>query len=161
MQFYVDERLSEKQSRLPSGSLVCHGVRIARVGSQVYHISELPLAADDAAPDADGMISVWRDEAEVFHPHAMASFEGAAVTMTHPSDGVDPSSWSELSIGHAQNVRRDGDFLVADLVIYDQRGIAAIRDYGWRGVSAGYDCGYERDGEGGLRFRSQIGGCSG
>jgi hypothetical protein len=156
LQFYSDTQLGPRQSLLPSGSLVCHGVKIARVGSQVYHISELPLAADDAEPDANGMIAVWRDEAEVFSRPAMGSFEGVPVVLRHPSDGVDPASWSELSIGHAQNVRRDGDFLVADLVIHDRRGIAAIRDFGWRGVSAGYDCGYERDGEGGLRQRNII-----
>jgi hypothetical protein len=151
MPFYTETQLSPRQSLLPSGALLCHGVKLARTGQQFYHVSEIPFAAGDATPDGNGMIRVWRGADQVFNARSMASFEGAPLTMRHPDGGgVDPANWSALSVGHAQNIRRDGDFLVGDLVVHDQRAIAAIRHGGWRGISAGYDCDYSTDGNGGL-----------
>ena len=49
-------------------------------------------------------------------------------TMSHPAAGVDPSNWSALSVGHLQNVHRNGDVLVGDLLIHAARAIDAIRN---------------------------------
>lgn len=99
MRFYTTEQLGPKQAMLPSGALLCSDVTIARTGVQHYHPSE--IGAEGAE-----MIAVQRDAEEVFAPEAIASFEGAPVTMTHPFDGVGPANWSAFAVGHVQNVRR-------------------------------------------------------
>jgi hypothetical protein len=149
MRFYSSEQLGPTQSQLPSGALLCQGVVIARTGQQLYHASEIGTGSGD--PWNDNMVSVLRDESEVFDPDSMASFEGAPVVMQHPSGMVAPDNWRALAVGHAQNVRRSSDTLVADLVVHDKRAIEAIRHGGWRGVSCGYNASYEAAAGGQLR----------
>jgi hypothetical protein len=136
---------------LPSGTLLCRDAPIARIGTQRYHVSELPAAADSVMADEDGMIEVDRPATEVFRPEAMASFEGAPVTLGHPDEMVGPDNHRSFAVGHVQNVRRDGALVVADLLISDRGAIDLIRNRGWRGVSAGYDARYQPTGDGGLR----------
>jgi hypothetical protein len=129
------EELSPCQSMLANGALLLRGVPIARTGIQQYHAGELAGAIDEGTfVDDDGMIEVERAPADVFNKRAMASFEGAPVVMSHPDSAVNGDNWRDLAIGHCQNVHRDGDLLIGDLLIHDRRGIAAIRDGGWRGV---------------------------
>jgi hypothetical protein len=128
---------------LAHGALLIRDVPVARTGWQDYHASEVAGAVDDdTAIDAAGMVRVWRDERDVFAPASMGSFEGAPVVMRHPDGTVSPGNWSELAVGHVQNVRRQDDLLIGDLLIHDARGIAAIREHGWRATSAGYDASY-------------------
>jgi hypothetical protein len=94
---------------------LARGVTIARTGEQLYAVHELPAAADD-----DGIIRVQRDAADAFDPDAASSFAGVSITMRHPDGAIDPTNWRHPSIGHVRNVRRDGDHLVADLVVHDQ-----------------------------------------
>jgi uncharacterized protein len=146
MRFHTAEQLGPRQAVLPSGTLWCRDVTIARTGEQLYHPSELGVDAD-----TDGMIRVTRDDDEVFDQRAMASFEGVAVTLQHPTMPVDTGNWRDLAVGHVANVRRDGDTLIADLLVHDRRAIAAIRNLGWRGVVCGYDANYQPAGRGKLR----------
>ena len=149
--FFTAEQLGPKQSLLPSGTLLCRDAPIARIGTQRYHVTELPAAADSVMADENGMIEVDRPASEVFSPRSVASFEAAPVTLGHPDDMVGPGNWADLAVGHVMNVRRDGDLLVGDLLIHDQRGIQAVRSLGWRALSAGYDARYQPTGDGGLR----------
>jgi hypothetical protein len=132
---------------LANGALLIRDVPIARTGLQQYHASEVPdIIDDDTAIDADGMVTVLRGPSEVFSKRSMASFEGAPVVMRHPGSVVDGHNWKKLAVGR---VRRDGDLLVADLLIGDAEAMRAIRAGGWRGVSCGYDASYERMAGGG------------
>lgn len=101
------------------------------------------------------MIAVERSPEEVFDPVSMASFEGAAVTLRHPSDAVGPGNWREHAVGHLANIRQgsppDDDKLIGDLVLHDQRAIDLVRHGRWRGVSLGYDAEYVRTGPGRAR----------
>jgi hypothetical protein len=146
--FYSAETLGPKQSLLPSGTLLCRDAPIARIGTQRYHVTELPAAADSATADENGMVEVDRPPSEVFSRQSMASFEAAPVTLGHPGEMVGPDNWADLAVGHVMNVRRDGDLLVGDLLIPDQRGIQAVRSLGWRALSAGYDARYQPTGDG-------------
>jgi hypothetical protein len=146
--FYADTELGPRQSLLPSGTLWARDVVIARTGAQTYHRNELFGVDCRDIADRDGMVRVTRDEAEVFDPQSMASFEGAPITMGHPDGLVDSNTWKHLAVGHVQNVRRNGDHLVADLLIHDARAIDAVRNRGWRSVSAGYDANYLPNGRG-------------
>ena len=137
--FYTDADLGPRQSTLPSGSLWCRDVTIARCGTRLYHPSEI-------GEDGDDMVMVQRDPDEVFAETAMASFEAAPVTFwVILCSRSMPSNWSRLAMGHVQNVRRDGDLLIGDLIIHDRRAIDAIRNRGWRAISCGYDASYRAD----------------
>jgi hypothetical protein len=150
---YADiQELGPKQSMLSNGALLLKDVPIARTGVQSYHASEIAGAIDDdTAIDDAGMVEVVREPAEVFSKRSMKSFEGAAVVMRHPAGQVDAGNWKKLVVGHAQNIRRSGDLLIADLLIGDAGAMRAIRTGGWRGVSAGYDAEYATAGNGRLR----------
>lgn len=144
--YYVTSKLSENIHETPEGYLVCVGVPIARTGEMVYGDGETPLETGD-----DGKVIIDRDEAEVFRKETIASFEGKAVTITHPTEFVGPKNWSQLSKGILQNVRRgEGDEksdLVADLLIMDSVAINLVKN-GLREVSCGYEAEYTQTGEG-------------
>lgn len=140
MRFYTTSDISRNRSLTPEGFLICRNVPIARTGEQIYHGSEVPVT-----PGTDGTVTIVRDEAEVFHPDTIASFEGKPFTLYHPEDAVTPENWSELSKGHAQNVRRgeglEADTLLADILVMDRDTIDKLDDI--REVSCGYDAEYE------------------
>lgn len=125
---------------------MCVGVSIARTGEQIYGEDETPLETDD-----DGIVKIHREEAEVFRPETIASFEGKPITITHPKEFVNPNNWASLSKGSMQNVRRgegdQKDDLVADLMITDAMAIALVKN-GLREVSCGYEAEYEQKGDG-------------
>lgn len=139
MQYFTPTKISENIHETPEGFLVCLGVPIARTGDMIYDKSEVPLDPDDT-----GKLTITREEAEVFRPETIASFEGKPLTITHPKEFVGPHNWKDLAKGIVQNVRRgDGDFsdsLIADLLVTDQVAIGLVRN-GLREVS----CGYEAD----------------
>jgi hypothetical protein len=112
----------------------------------VYGEGETPLEVDE-----DGRVLIQREAEEVFRPETIASFEGKAVTITHPTDFVDPNNWSRLAKGILQNVRRgEGDAiddLIADLLITDSVAINLVKN-GLREVSCGYEAEYTQTGAG-------------
>lgn len=146
MKFYTTSKLSDNIHETPEGFLVCVGVPIARTGEMLYGPGETPLE-----PDGEGKVIIDREEEEVFRPETMASFEGKAVTITHPTDFVSPENWSRLAKGVIQNVRRgEGEQendLIADLLITDSVAINLVKN-GLREVSCGYDALYEQTGAG-------------
>lgn len=111
-----------------------------------YAQGETPLEVGE-----DGKIIVDREEAEVFRPETLASFEGKSITIGHPDEFVGPSNWKELAKGTVQNVRRGkGDQstdLIADLMITDEMAIGLVRN-GLREVSCGYEADYVQTGKG-------------
>ncbi len=146
MKYYVTSKLSENIHETPEGYLVCIGVPIARTGEMLYGEGETPLE-----PDAKGKLRIFRSEEEVFRPETIASFEGKAVTITHPTEFVDPNNWSRLAKGLLQNVRRgEGEFkdsLISDILITDATAIFLVKN-GLREVSCGYEAEYTQTGEG-------------
>ena len=146
MKFYTTSKISENIHETPEGYLVCIGVPIARTGEMVYGEGETPLETDD-----EGKILIDREEDEVFRPETIASFEGKPVTITHPTEFVDPKNWSRLCKGVLQNVRRgegeNKNDLIADLLITDQVAIGLVKN-GLREVSCGYEAEYTQTDEG-------------
>lgn len=153
MKYFVKAKLSENISETPEGYLVCLGVPICRTGEQVYGANETPLE-----PGPNGTVTIMREEAEVFRPETLASFEGKPVTITHPEEFVNPSNWKELSVGTMHNIRRgEGDYLdstLADLLVTDQMAIGLVKN-GLREVSCGYEADYEQD-EPGYGYQKNI-----
>ena len=84
----------------------------------------------------------------MFDPAAIASFEGKDVTNTHPSEMIVQENQAAYSKGHAENVHRVGDYLVADLYLKDPTLISEVKNGAMRDVSCGYYCQYEADGAG-------------
>lgn len=144
MKAYYGDRFSLHMTRTPEGYLICHDVPIARTGTQQYLPRELGL-------EGEGLITVFRNENEVFKPAAIASFEGKPVTDNHPPVDVMPDNYSIYTKGVVQNVRRGNgdqqDKILADLIIYDANLIAEIES-GKREISCGYDCLYKNNNDG-------------
>lgn len=69
-----------------------------------------------------------RTEDEVFSPEALQSFELTVLTDEHPTSFVDASNVRELQVGHVgSDVRRDGDYVRATVMVTDQATIDAIK----------------------------------
>lgn len=140
---YFGTELSPNQMETAEGFLICRNVPIARTGEMVYLARELQLDGDPDRP-----VSVRREAQDVFDPQAMASFEGKPVTDGHPPENVGPENFSAYARGHIQNVRRDGNYLMADLYINDASLASDVRNRVKREVSCGYLCSYTSDGNG-------------
>jgi len=82
-----------------------------------------------------------RPAAEVFAEDSLGTLAGAPVTDLHPNKPVRPSNWRKLSIGHvADDVRGDGKFVSAKLLIQDAEAIAAVERKDRCELSCGYSC---------------------
>ena len=138
---YYGTEISPNQTETVEGFLICRNVPIARTGEQEYLARELQLGGDP-----ERIVVVERRPGDVFEPAALASFEGKDVTDGHPPENLSPENFAAYSKGHVENVRRDGDFIVADLYIKDKSLISDIQNGIKREVSCGYLCNYEPDG---------------
>ena len=141
MIFYYGTQLSPHMDKTPEGYLICRDVPIARTGSQEYLAQELQLDGDPERP-----VTVNRYPEDVFAPAALASFEGKDVTAGHPPENVGPENFASYSKGHVQNVRRSGEYIVADLILKDAGLVSDVWNGVTREVSCGYLCEYVPDG---------------
>lgn len=135
---YYGSTLSPNIDRTPEGYLICRNVPINRTGTQTYLAHELGL---DGAPDRE--VTVYRLEEDVFAPAAMASFEGKDITRGHPPEMLNAENQAGYSKGHLENVRRDGDNTLADLIIKDPSLASDVENGILREVSCGYNCNFE------------------
>lgn len=140
---YYGTAISEHITKKPNGGIICTSVPVARTGVQEYLARELQL---DGNPER--VVQVTREPEEVFSPAALASFEGCAVTDGHPPENVTAENFSAYARGHAQNVRRSGDYVVADLHIDDAALASDVLNHVKREVSCGYLCTYAPAGGG-------------
>ena len=101
----------------PSTGFLKVDARLARIGVQIYG-------------DAEG--NRWgelRTEDEVFSEDSMQSFSMAVLTNDHPAEFVTSSNVKDVQIGHTgSDVRRDGNFMRATLLVTDAKAIQDIRD---------------------------------
>lgn len=135
---YYGSHLSEHLVKTPEGYLICYAVPINRTGTQVYTAGELNLPGEPDRP-----VTVYRLEEDVFSPAALASFEGKDVTRGHPPEMLSAENQAGYSKGHLENVRREGENTVADLVIKDPSLVSDVENGVLREVSCGYNCNFE------------------
>lgn len=135
---YYGSHLSEHLVKTPEGYLICYAVPINRTGTQVYTAGELNLPGDPDKP-----VNVYRLEDDVFAPAALASFEGKDITRGHPPEMLNAENQAGYSKGHMENVRRDGENTVADLVIKDPSLVSDVENGVLREVSCGYNCNFK------------------
>ena len=140
---YYGSQISPHLVDTPEGFLICKDVPIARTGPQDYLARELQLDGDP-----DRLITVQRHPEDVFEEATLASFEGKPICDGHPPENVGPENYAAYTKGHVQNVRRDGDYIVADLYINDANLANEVRNNVKREVSCGYLCNYVPDGSG-------------
>lgn len=140
---YYGSQISPHLVDTPEGYLICKDVPIARTGPQDYLARELMLDGDP-----DRLITVQRHPEDVFEEATLASFEGKPICDGHPPENVGPENYAAYTKGHVQNVRRDGDYIVADLYINDANLANEVRNNVKREVSCGYLCNYVPDGAG-------------
>ena len=140
---YYGSQISPHLVDTPEGFLICKDVPIARTGPQDYLARELMLDGDP-----DRLVTVQRHPEDVFEEATLASFEGKPICDGHPPENVGPENYAAYTKGHIQNVRRDGDYIVADLYINDANLANEVRNNVKREVSCGYLCNYVPDGAG-------------
>ncbi|XIF35161.1 DUF2213 domain-containing protein [Serratia ureilytica] len=110
--------------------------KITRAGPVEYYGHELGMTGKQL----NQKFTVTRSLDELTQPDTLASFEGQTLTLTHPDSGaVDASEWKDKAIGHIQNVRSEGDYLVCDAYIKDAAAIAVLKDTGARELSCGFE----------------------
>ena len=135
---YYGSTISPNIDRSPEGYLICRNVPINRTGVQIYSAGEMGLEGD---PDRE--VKVYRLEDDVFAPAALASLEGKDITRGHPSEMLTVDNQSIYTKGHLENIRRDGENTVADLMIKDPALVSDVENGVLREVSCGYYCTYE------------------
>ena len=112
--------------RAEDGALIVTG-RLSRTGIQSYNQGDGTRRRE------------FRPDAEVFDADSIASFDGVTITDLHPESGVvTPDTFNNLSKGHIQNPRKDGDHLAADFYIHDANLIQAVEGGHRSELSAGY-----------------------
>lgn len=122
----ADSTLKPPQ-RLDSGFLRVDG-RIARVGIQVYYNSQGVARRELRLPE------------EVFNADSLASFAQLPVTNTHPPSMLTSRDAKQYAVGAVgENVRQDGDYVAATMVLFDAEAIAAAES-GRSQLSNGYSC---------------------
>lgn len=82
----------------------------------------------------------YRPADEVFKADALASLEDAPVTDLHPSTMVDASNHGVLSKGHVRDIKRDGQYVAATMLVQDKALIEAIESGARKEISCGYTC---------------------
>lgn len=113
--------------RMSNGFLKAEG-RISRTGIQEY------------SNPGGGMHRELRLPEEVFSPESMASFHLVPVTNTHPNGLLTAQDAKRYSVGTVgENIRQDGEFLAASLMITDADAIACA-ELGRSELSCGYGC---------------------
>ena len=135
---YYGSHISEHLVKTPEGYLICYAVPINRTGVQVYTAQEvgIPNGGDEA-------VNVYRLDEDVFSPAALASMEGKDITRGHPPEMLNAENQAGYSKGHLENVRRDGENTVADLIIKDPSLVSDVENGILREVSCGYNCQFE------------------
>jgi len=120
-------------STLAAPKKLAHGMmrvegKISRVGTQDY-------VRDDGSIRRE-----LRLEEDVFNDDAIESFALSPLTLDHPPGPVTANNVRQYQVGHlGEKLRRDGDYLVAPIMITDAVAIAAV-NRGKNQLSCGYSC---------------------
>lgn len=117
-----------KVRRTPQG-----GIRVpaAVTKSGLFHYTN---------PDGSKRVE-FRPEDEVFREDSMESLKSSPVTNLHPSEFLTSANFRHHAVGYSTDeVRRDGDVLVTELIIQDEHTISLVESESRREVSCGYTC---------------------
>lgn len=136
---FYGSNISDNIITTPEKYLICLGVPIARTGTQDYLVEEI-FTEEDAKKyglDYGDKVTLHRRPEDLFTQDSLRSYEGKSFTFHHPPVMVDVDNVYEYEEGHVQNIRREGDHVVGDIVVKDAKTIEAIKN-GTREISCGY-----------------------
>lgn len=89
---------------------------------------------------ANQIVNVNRTLDELSKPETLKSINGMPITITHPDKrAVDANDWKSKTVGHVQNPRVDGNYIVCDAFIQDASAIELLKDRDIRELSVGYE----------------------
>lgn len=112
--------------------------RVARTGIQEYLARELQLDGDQ-----NRIVRVYRPPEEVFAQASLDTYDASDITNDHPKELVTALTYKGVAVGVVRGPgRQDGDFVVCDLIVKDQKTISDI-NAGKCEISAGYTAVYE------------------
>lgn len=128
---FLTDRISVSAPRRTADGYLVADAKVARTGVQQY------LGSEVGRPDMP-IVRVYRPPEEVFSQDAMHSYAYRPVTVEHPAQMVDASTWKTVSAGQTgAEVVRDGEFVRVPLVLMDAAAIKAW-ERGKRELSMGY-----------------------
>ncbi len=130
--FYQKIKISQNIEKDPdTGFLYCKNAILGHAGKQAYNGYEVGITDKK-------VVYIERVVEDIFDEASLASYEGKPITMNHPQEMVDSKNASKYMVGFIQNVRRDGDNIVGDLVVQVQDAIDKIESGELKDLSLGY-----------------------
>lgn len=121
----------------PAGYLLCRGVRLGKA-PQVRQYYAFEFGGIEGFSN-DQSINVFTSADDLFKPEVVASFEGVEASDYHPPGNVlNAATWKDHAVGTVSNIRRDGDYLIGDLLIKDRNVIDQIQTNKRLEISLGY-----------------------
>jgi uncharacterized protein len=89
---------------------------------------------------ANRLVDVNRTIDELSKPDTLKSIDGMPITITHPDKkSVDATDWKNKTVGHVQNPRAEGNYIVCDAYIQDASAIELLKNKDIRELSVGYE----------------------
>lgn len=110
---------------------------VTRTGIFIYHNPDGSIRRELRHPD-----EVWNED-------SISSMESIPITNNHPEEKlVSSKNFKNLVIGYTgQEIKKDGDYIIASLVIADQDGVDWVKNQKRRELSLGYTVDlYKEDG---------------
>lgn len=105
-----------------------------RIDGVVAHVGILEYMEDDGT-----VIREFVPEETLFDDESLKSLAGAPVTLQHPPVMVTPSNYKEYSQGSVNGIpKRDGDNLVASMLVIGNEALHAVEYEGVSELSPGY-----------------------
>ena len=96
--------------------------------------------------DEGNLVRVLRHPDDVFDEKSLETLKQIPVTILHPDKDISPNrivdSWNSsfLTVGSTgDNILRDGDFVVANLKVFDANAVKKIKDENLKEISLGYE----------------------
>ncbi len=102
---YLTERLDRAAITTTPSGLVRVDASVSKPGVYKYYGPDGKVTREYLPPE------------EIARADSLASLEDVPVTIRHPQNMVDPSTWKAVSVGHARNARTDAGRALATLVI--------------------------------------------
>jgi uncharacterized protein len=110
--------------------------KITKGGVLQYYGHEIGLTDSRA----NKLVDVNRTIEELSKPDTLKSIDGMPITITHPDKkSVDATDWKNKTVGHVQNPRADGNYIVCDAYIQDASAIELLKNKDIRELSVGYE----------------------
>lgn len=110
--------------------------KITKGGVLQYYGHEIGLTDSRA----NKLVDVNRTIEELSKPDTLKSIDGMPITITHPDKkSVDASDWKNKTVGHVQNPRAEGNYIVCDAYIQDASAIELLKNKDIRELSVGYE----------------------